>query len=202
MTFHSESRGFHHPTRFSWACARKSCADVAHRLASSRSSARAAPAGAACAVQPQSARPQAAPDGAVWGGICVGFGRLPPLLLFKVRRRFSNLQTLSSPPPRALTFGPCPWRRRSTFHSIFLMLFYISHHRFAVRPSEPQARACVLVCARARGCARPSAARPPPLDRAPHPPRHPRPGRRRRLPSGRRRVRSIAARSVDAVPAS
>ena len=38
-------------------------------------------------------------DGAVWGAICVGFGRLPPPLLLEVRRRFSNLQTLSSAPP-------------------------------------------------------------------------------------------------------
>ena len=49
--------------------------------------------------------PQAAPDGAVWGATCVGFGRPPPpRLLFEVRRS-SNLQTLSSAPLHILT---CP----------------------------------------------------------------------------------------------
>ena len=133
-----------------------SCRD----LTSSRSSARAALAGAACAVQPQSARPQAAPDGAVWGGICVGFGRLPPLLLFEVRRRFSNLQTLSSA-PHALTFAPCPWRGRSTFLSIsskssstprstFLIIFspLIGAATAAAQPPPPP-RAAALATARA-----------------------------------------------------
>ena len=103
--------------------------------------------------------PQAAPDGAVWGLICVGFGRLPPPpLLFEVRR-FSNLQTLSS---RALTLCPVPvaWQSASSpspleLQVFFRASFYIHHHLLVADRSRRRACvcSCVLVCARVLVCA-------------------------------------------------
>ena len=76
--------------------------------------------------------------------------------LRRPRRCAAASRTIKPSLPRpscALTFAPCPWRRRSTFHSISSMFvpasFYISHH-FLLLVGATGARAC----ARARGGAR------------------------------------------------
>ena len=76
--------------------------------------------------------PQAAPDGAVWGLICVGFGRLPPPPLLRgAPPLLEPSNPLLRPPRTDLCPVPVAWQVNLPLHLLQVLFnasFYISNH--------------------------------------------------------------------------